>query len=173
MATSHWPTSPWQQASALLSPFSFFYWPISSLSNVSVPARPPPPLLHHSFQLLPFLKSTLFIDVCSYTDSSPPDETYQPADTIFVADEAVHYSGELVAVVWLVMHLQRPLWQAKCPWVACWSHRSFKLWSVLVNTNTPITASWALLFKSYVFVLVEKINIFFSAESQLSGSFPS
>lgn len=148
----------------------FFFWPISSLSNVSVPARPPPPLLHHSFQLLPFLKSTLFIDVCSYTDSSPPDETYQPTDTIFVTDEAVHYSGELVAVVWLVMHLQRPLWQAKCPWVARWSHRSFKLWSVLLNTNTPITVSWALLFKSYVFV--EKIIIFFLLNHSFQDHFP-
>lgn len=55
---------------------------------------PPPPFL------FPFLKGTLFIDVCSYTGSSPTDEGYQPADTIFVIDEAVCYSGELVAVGW-------------------------------------------------------------------------
>lgn len=39
----------------------FFYWPISSLSDTSVPCASP----RHSFQLLPFLKWTLCADVRS------------------------------------------------------------------------------------------------------------
>lgn len=69
-------------------------------------SQPPPPFSKkHHFPLTCVL---LFLE----RKSAP---TQQPADTIFVRDRLVCYSGGLVAVVQPVVHLQCPLPEAKCP----------------------------------------------------------
>lgn len=96
-ATIHWPQSPWQQASALLT---LFYWPISSLSDVSVPVHlpsTPPGSFLYKMLILPL--------TCSFSISVPGQRVY---------------SGELVAIVQLVVYLQCLLPKAKCPSVAYW-----------------------------------------------------
>ncbi len=129
MATIHWPQSPWQQASALLTRFFFtdqFPFCLMCLSlciSLSISQLPPPFSKMQHFPL---------ICVLLYLPGRKSGRTQQPADKIFVMDRLVCNSGELAAEVGPVVHLQSTLPQAKCPWVAqrsikaakapaCWS----------------------------------------------------
>lgn len=97
-----------------------------------------------SLLLLParsFYKMLIFPLTCSFSISVPerrPAKTQQSADTVLVTDRPVCYSSKIVAIVELVVYLQRPLAQAKCPSVAYWYPKCYirkALWSVLLWKN--------------------------------------